>query len=147
MRLALLAVLLPLTTLAAEPGKSEPATPAAKPAAVAAPAAPASNAPIFPSVQFDIEPGSDTGAYVASVRVFDLNSRRILAGPQLNFTRGTPASTEVNDAKAGFRVKIEVGVDSTGTSAQWSYTIWEQGLVIAESRGTATLSRPDVASY
>jgi hypothetical protein len=38
-------------------------------------------------------------------------------------------------------------VDPTGTSAQWSYTITEQGIVIAESRGTVTLSRPRDAGY
>jgi|GEM_PF-3408911 hypothetical protein len=128
-------------------------TPAPRPAAVesapvpAAKPAAAAPMPIFPSVQIDIEPGSDSGTFVATARVFDLNSRKILAGPQLNFQQGQPASTEVEGPDGSFKVNIEVGVDPTGTSAQWSFSITEQGVLIADSRGTVTLTRPREAGY
>ncbi|MCE3005185.1 MAG: hypothetical protein LW860_21180 [Xanthomonadaceae bacterium] len=129
---------------------AEPPPVAAKAdAAAAAPAevAPAAPPPIFPSVHIDIEPGSDTGQFLAGARVFDLNSRRVLATPQMTLQQGTPASTEVEGPDGAFKVRIEAGVDPTGTSAQWSYTITEQGIVIAEARGTVTLSRPREAGY
>jgi hypothetical protein len=132
---------MPPKTAAAPPRpESAPAKPVAAPAAAAP-------MPIFPSVQIDIEPGSDTGQFLAGARVFDLSSRRVLATPQISFQQGTPASTEVEGPGGAFKVRIEVGVDPTGTSAQWSYTITEQGIVIAESRGTVTLSRPRDVGY
>ncbi len=146
------ATLLMLLVLSATAGAAE-VTPAPQPAAVASAPAPAAKPPapapmpIFPSVQIDIEPGSDTGTFVATARVFDLNSRKILAGPQLNFQQGQPASTEVEGPDGSFKVKIEVGVDATGTSAQWSFSITEQGVLIADSRGTVILSRPREAGY
>lgn len=134
---------------AAATAAEAPPTPAKadSPAPAPAKAAPAAPPPIFPSVQIDIEPGSDTGQFLAGARVFDLNSRRVLATPQMTLQQGTPASTEVEGPGGAFKVRIEAGVDPTGTSAQWSYTITEQGVVIAESRGTVTLSRPRDAGY
>ncbi len=134
----------PAPSAKAEPATAAPAAPPPKPAAPAPAPAPA---PIFPSVQIDIEPGTDSGQFIASARVFDLSSRKILAGPQLTLVAGTPASTEVEGPGGTFKVRIEAGVDATGTSAQWSYTITEQGIVIAESRGTVTLTRPRDAGY
>ncbi len=125
-----------------------PATQAEPAPAAAAPAkAEAAAPPIFPSVQIDIEPGSDSGQFLATARVFDLSSRRVLATPQLVIQQGTPASTEIEGPGGAYKVRIEAGVDPTGTSAQWSYTITEQGIVIADSRGTVTLSRPRDAGY
>lgn len=106
-----------------------------------------SAAPVLPSVQIDIEPGADSGQFQVSARVFDLGSRRVLATPQLVIQQGVPSSTEVHGPDGSFTVRIEAGVDPTGTSAQWSYTIIEQGVVIADSRGTVTLSRPRQAGY
>lgn len=126
---------------AADPPPPAPAPPAPKPAPT--PAA----APIFPSVQIDIEPGSDTGQFTLSARVFDLSSRRVLATPQLLLQQGTPGSVEVEGPGGAFKVRIEGGIDPTGTSAQWSYSISEQGIVIADSRGTVTLTRPRDAGY
>lgn len=145
MRATLMLLLVLSTAVAAEVAPVQPPAPAkaTPPPAAAAPAA----MPIFPSVQIDIEPGSDTGTFVATARVFDLNSRKILAGPQLNFQQGQPASTEVDGPDGSFKVKIEVGVDPTGTSAQWSFSITEQGVLIADSRGTVTLSRPRDVGY
>lgn len=127
--------------------KAEAAPPAPAEAPPKPPAPTPAPAPIFPSVQIDIEPGSDSGQFLASARVFDLSSRKILAGPQLVLAAGTPGSVEVEGPGGAFKVRIEAGVDATGTSAQWSYTITEQGIVIAESRGTVTLSRPRDAGY
>ena len=135
-------LLLPLAAAAWAADPPQAAAPAPK--AEAAPAAPP---PIFPSVQIDIEPGSDTGQFQVSARVFDLSSRRVLATPQMVIQQGTPASVEVGGPGDAFSVRIEAGVDPTGTSAQWSYTITEQGIVIADSRGTVTLSRPRDAGY
>jgi hypothetical protein len=145
---ATLMLLLVLSTAAAsaEVAPAQPAAPVKATPATTAAAAPAPM-PMFPSVQIDIEPGSDTGTFVATARVFDLNSRKIIAGPQLNFLQGQPASIEVDGPDGSFKVKIEVGVDPTGTSAQWSYSITEQGVLIADSRGTVTLSRPRDAGY
>lgn len=124
-----------------------PADPKPAPAKAEAAPPPPSPPPIFPSVQIDIEPGSDSGQFLASARVYDLSSRRVLATPQLAIQQGTPASTEIEGPGGAFKVRIEAGVDPTGTSAQWAYTITEQGIVIAESRGTVTLSRPRDAGY
>ena len=135
----LLALPLAAAAWAADP----PPVVAPAPKAQATPALP----PIFPSVQIDIEPGSDTGQFQVGARVFDLSSRRVLATPQFVIQQGTPASTEVEGPGGAFRVRVEAGVDPTGTSAQWSYTITEQGIVIAESRGTVTLTRPRDAGY
>jgi hypothetical protein len=144
------AFLAPLgVALASEPpaAAANPAEPAKAEPAAAAPKAPEAPPPIFPSVQIDIEPGSDSGTFLATARVFDLNSRRILAGPQFVIQQGTPGNAEVEGPGGTFKVRIEAGVDPTGTSAQWSYAITEQGVLIAESRGTVTLSRPREAGY
>jgi hypothetical protein len=140
----LLALPFAVAAWAADPPPVAPA-PAAAPAPKAEPAP--APPPIFPSVQIDIEPGSDSGQFQVSARVFDLSSRRVLATPQMVIQQGTPASAEVEGPGGAFKVRIEAGVDATGTSAQWSYTITEQGIVIAESRGTVTLSRPREAGY
>ncbi len=141
-------MLLVLLTATASAAQDVPAPqPAPVKVAPAAPAPAPAPMPIFPSVQIDIEPGSDSGTFVATARVFDLNSRKILAGPQLNFQQGQPASTEVDGPDGSFKVKIEVGVDATGSSAQWSFSITEQGVLIADSRGTVTLTRPRDVGY
>jgi hypothetical protein len=156
MTMRLKPVLLFCLALAAGPSLAQPppapsakadVAPAEAPPKPAAPAPAPAPAPIFPSVQIDIEPGTDSGQFIASARVFDLSSRKILAGPQLTLAAGTPGSVEVDGPGGAFKVRIEAGVDATGTSAQWSYTITEQGIVIAESRGTVTLSRPRDAGY
>lgn len=139
----LLALPLAAAAWAAEPPPAAAPAPKAPPKAEAAPAPP----PIFPSVQIDIEPGSDSGQFQVSARVFDLSSRRVLATPQMVIQQGTPASVEFEGPGGAFKVRIEAGVDPTGTSAQWSYSITEQGIVIADSRGTVTLSRPRDAGY
>lgn len=139
----LLALPFAVAAWAADPPPAAPSAPPPAPKADPAPAPP----PIFPSVQIDIEPGSDSGQFQVSARVFDLSSRRVLATPQLVIQQGTPASTEVEGPGGAFKVRIEAGVDPTGTSAQWSYTITEQGIVIADSRGTVTLTRPRDAGY
>lgn len=138
-----LAMPLAAAAWAADPPPAAAPAPKAPPKAEAAPAPP----PIFPSVQIDIEPGSDSGQFLVNARVFDLSSRRVLATPQMVIQQGTPGSTEVEGPGGSFKVRIEAGVDPTGTSAQWSYTITEQGIVIADSRGTVTLSRPREAGY
>lgn len=135
------ALLWSVAATAADPPAPAPAPPAPKPASPSAPA------PIFPSVQIDIEPGGDTGQFTLSARVFDLSSRRVLATPQLLLQQGTPGSAEVEGPGGAFKVRIEGGIDATGTSAQWSYSITEQGIVIADSRGTVTLTRPRDAGY
>ena len=124
---------------------SATAVASAAPAESTAPAA--AGMPIFPSVQIDIEPGSDTGSFNASVRVFDLNSRRILATPQISFRQGEPGNVAIDGPGGAFQVKAMAGVDPSGSSAQWSYSITEQGVLIAESRGTVTLVRPKDAGY
>lgn len=139
MRLAKL-IALPLAAVAAA-GQPTAAT-GAEPVPKAA-----SATPVLPSVQIDIEPGADSGQFQVSARVFDLGSRRTLAAPQMVIQQGMPSSTEVHGPDGTFSVRIEAGVDPTGTSAQWSYTITEQGVVIADSRGTVTLSRPRQAGY
>lgn len=132
--------------IAKAPGDAVATQEAATPAPAATPASTAPP-PIFPSVQIDIEPGSDSGSFLATARVFDLSSRRVLASPQIQLQQGTPGQAEVEGPGGSFKVRIEAGVDATGTSAQWSYAITEQGVLIAESRGTITLSRPRDAGY
>ena len=101
---------------------------------------------VRPSVVVEMEPGTDTGAYEAYVTISDLRDGRVLAQPRLEVQAGTPGVIEAG-VEGAVRLRIEVGVDSTGTRATWQFELRDGDTVLTEQRATLTLAKPAEAAY
>ncbi len=99
-----------------------------------------------PSVHFELEPGADTGSWVAIATVSDLRNGKVLANPSLTLAAGTPAVIELGTPGA-VTLHLEVAIDATATRAMWTFELRDGDEPLTRQHAVLTLSRPREAAY
>ena len=99
-----------------------------------------------PAVALELEPGVEPQTWSVLVSISDLRDGRVLAQPRLEVQAGTPGVIEAG-VEGAVRLRLEVGVDSTGTRATWQFVLRDGDVVLTEQRATLTLAKPAEAAY
>jgi hypothetical protein len=92
-----------------------------------------------PGISVEVEPGSDTGTFVGTVVVRDLDSNTILASPGVQFSAGTSGSADIDLAAQQAKVHVDIAVDPTLTRASWTCSVSGNGQTAFEFSGGVTL--------
>lgn len=95
-----------------------------------------------------IEPGPESGEFVAAASVRELESDRMIAAPRLVARAGARAETGLALPGAGEqRVRFEVTIDPTATRAAWRLEWRRADRVEASSEGSVTLAVAESQGY
>lgn len=93
-----------------------------------------------PSYGFDVSIVPDQqvpGAYVAQLKVSELDSARVVAAPAIRFRAGEPSTTTTEGEGMNFR--FSVSVTQSGDAAEYDASVLNGKTVVSSSHGKISL--------